>query len=109
MWVKGLVVALVLICSLHSRGQSYILEKYGDKQGLNHSVVYRVFQDSEGFVWAATDNGLNRFEGEDFSSMNNRSELISDYLFGMTELKSGILFSSYNNGLVHYSFRDKTA
>ncbi len=108
MWVKGLVVALVVICSLHSRGQSYILEKYGDKQGLNHSVVYRVFQDSEGFVWAATDNGLNRFEGEDFSSMNNRSELISDYLFGMTELKSGILFSSYNNGLVYYSFRDKT-
>lgn len=108
MWFKGLVVSLLLIWNFQANSQSYILEKYGDKQGLNHSVVYRVFQDSEGFVWAATDNGLNRFEGEDFSSMNNRSELISDYLFGMTEWKSGILFSSYNNGLVHYSFRDKT-
>lgn len=107
MWARRFLVLLLLLSGFHGRTQSYIVEKYGDKQGLNHAVVYRVFQDSQGFVWASTDNGLNRFEGEDFSSMNDRSELISDYLFGMAEWKSGILFSSYNNGLVHYSFRDK--
>ncbi|MGV3612758.1 MAG: sensor histidine kinase [Fluviicola sp.] len=107
MWAKRILVLLLLFSGFHARSQSYIVEKYGDKQGLNHGVVYRVFQDSQGFVWASTDNGLNRFEGEDFSSLNDRSELISDYLFGMAEWKSGILFSSYNNGLVHYSFRDK--
>jgi ligand-binding sensor domain-containing protein len=107
MWANRVLVLLFLFSGFHAGCQSYIVEKYGDKQGLNHAVVYRVFQDSQGFVWASTDNGLNRFEGEDFSSMNDRSELISDYLFGMAEWKSGILFSSYNNGLIHYSFRDK--
>lgn len=108
MWAKTILVLLLLFSVFHTKGQNYIVEKYGDKQGLNHAVVYRVFQDSQGFIWASTDNGLNRFEGEDFSSLNDRSELISDYMFGMTEWKSGILFSSYNNGLVHYSFKDNT-
>lgn len=107
MWGSRILLLLAAFCSFHALSQSYVVEKYSDKQGLNHGVVYRVFQDSQGFVWAATDNGLNRFEGEDFSSMNDRSEFVSDYLFGMAEWKSGILFSSYNNGLVHYSYRDK--
>lgn len=36
------------------------------EDGLPSNTVYDVFQDSRGFVWVATENGLARFNGVDF-------------------------------------------
>ena len=34
-----------------------------DKDGLSESSVYNIFQDSKGFVWITTDNGLDKYDG----------------------------------------------
>ncbi len=39
---------------------------YGVKQGLSHQSVRTVMQDSRGFIWAGTWDGLNRFDGYEF-------------------------------------------
>ena len=31
-----------------------------EKDGLSESTVYDVFQDSRGYMWISTDNGLNK-------------------------------------------------
>lgn len=104
--IPGLIVLLFLAFQL--KGQNIIVEKYSDKQGLNHSVVYRVFQDSQGLIWAATDNGLNRYDGNEFTSINDQSSLVSDYLFGMSETHSKLWFTSYNNGVIEYDPERRT-
>lgn len=111
-WFRGMIVRffgcfIVFFLTLQVKGQGFIVEKYSDKQGLNHSVVYRVFQDSQGFIWAATDNGLNRFDGNEFTSLNSQSSLVSDYVFGMNESENKLLFTSYNNGIIEYSVSDR--
>ncbi len=39
---------------------------YTIKNGLSSSFVNDICQDADGYVWLATDDGLNRFDGEQF-------------------------------------------
>ena len=34
-----------------------------EKDGLSESSVYDIFQDSKGFMWVSTDNGLDKYDG----------------------------------------------
>jgi two-component system sensor histidine kinase ChiS len=36
------------------------------EQGLSHNGVRSIYQDSSGFMWFGTENGLNRYDGYDF-------------------------------------------
>ncbi len=36
------------------------------EQGLSQSVVYNIFQDSVGFIWLCTQDGLNQYDGYKF-------------------------------------------
>lgn len=45
---------------------------FGD--GLSHRNVLKILQDQEGFIWMATINGLNRFDGYEFTTFSSRSE-----------------------------------
>lgn len=39
---------------------------YDFEDGLSHRVVSKIGQDSQGYIWMATINGLNRFDGYEF-------------------------------------------
>ncbi|MGL1891603.1 MAG: response regulator [Spirochaetaceae bacterium] len=41
-------------------------ESYGADEGLSNLVVYDIVQDSKGFIWLGTGNGISRFDGYDF-------------------------------------------
>jgi signal transduction histidine kinase/DNA-binding response OmpR family regulator/streptogramin lyase len=44
----------------------YQLEKLGIDEGLSQGYVGCLWQDSEGFIWIGTKNGLNRYDGYGF-------------------------------------------
>ena len=39
----------------------------GREEGLSQNTVYTIIQDRRGFMWFGTENGLNRFDGYDFT------------------------------------------
>ena len=39
-----------------------------EDDGLSESTVYDVFQDSRGYMWICTDNGLNKYDGYSMKS-----------------------------------------
>ncbi|HGY54972.1 MAG TPA: histidine kinase [Caldithrix abyssi] len=41
------------------------------KEGLSQSTVYAILQDDKGFLWIATQDGLNRYDGYDFLVFNH--------------------------------------
>lgn len=45
-------------------------ESITNKDGLSHNTVRSMMQDSRGFMWISTINGLNRFDGHQYTSMH---------------------------------------
>ncbi len=45
-----------------------IIKRYSIKDGLSQAVVNSIEQDDKGWMWFATDDGLNRFDGYSFTS-----------------------------------------
>ena len=65
-------VGMTLTCgfSLESFAQPIhdkIIKRYSIKDGLSQAVVNSISQDDKGWMWFATDDGLNRFDGYAFT------------------------------------------
>ncbi len=50
-----------------SQRPSLYFEKLTVRNGLSHNKVNCIVQDSRGFIWLGTDDGLNRFDGRQFT------------------------------------------
>jgi signal transduction histidine kinase/ligand-binding sensor domain-containing protein len=57
-WLAG-----ILYLSTAAQAPPPVFHSLGVTEGLSHSSVYSVMQDSEGFIWAGTADGLNRYDG----------------------------------------------
>ncbi|GAB3740453.1 hybrid sensor histidine kinase/response regulator [Spirosoma lituiforme] len=49
-------------------------ERIGSAQGLTQSTVRKIFQDQRGFLWMATRDGLNRYDGHVFQTFRHRHD-----------------------------------
>jgi ligand-binding sensor domain-containing protein len=41
-------------------------KNYTTLEGLSHNIVRKTIMDTEGFIWVATQDGLNKFNGHSF-------------------------------------------
>jgi signal transduction histidine kinase/ligand-binding sensor domain-containing protein len=64
------VVTAALFFSLEGNAQSYSFRHYQVENGLSHNMVFCSAQDSTGFLWFGTKDGLNRFDGYRFKHYN---------------------------------------
>ncbi len=70
------VLLLALLFAQPLPAQDYIakVEHYGVEQGLSHRQANAIFEDSRGFVWIGTPNGLNRFDGYGFRTYTKEKD-----------------------------------
>jgi ligand-binding sensor domain-containing protein len=80
---------LFLICfSAHAQeGRQYSFKHFSVTNGLASNTVGSVLQDREGFMWMATDNGLQRYDGSSFITFrhvkNDPTSIPSNYVRSM--------------------------
>ena len=73
---------------------------YTTTDGLASSTVYNVIQDRNGFVWFATINGLNKFDGNKFNTYRMIDGLNSNSITTIIEDGQGELFiGNHENGI----------
>ncbi len=75
---ETLLIVWVLLIALTSWGQSKpIFKKLDQIDGLSNARVTSIVKEKNGFVWIATKNGLNRYDGYDFKVFNKQNSSIS--------------------------------
>lgn len=111
----SLVLVLVSLYSL-AQNPEPVYQRYSIDDGLPSSMVYHIFQDSKGYIWFATSNGVSRFDGYKFMNFDVQSGLVDNDVFEIYEdykhriwfiPMSGKLCYYENNKIVHYRFNEK--
>lgn len=73
------------------------------EQGLSQSAVYHVLQDRTGYVWLATEDGLNRYDGVAFKvythDPSDPASLPSSFVWALAEDGAGNLWAATTSGL----------
>jgi ligand-binding sensor domain-containing protein len=66
----------VVIIGADSHGQENRMrfEELSIEEGLSQTIVYSIVQDNEGFIWFATEDGLNRYDGYHFAIIRHDPE-----------------------------------
>ncbi|MDP4207378.1 MAG: two-component regulator propeller domain-containing protein [Bacteroidota bacterium] len=68
-----LISAFLFICTALVQGQNDALKfkSFSITDGLSQSTIERIFEDKKGFLWFATSDGLNQFDGYKFTVYKN--------------------------------------
>jgi len=104
----GITRLLVLLPALLAYGCALLAQQAGvemltTREGLSQGFVSHIFQDSEGFIWVATKNGLNRHDGYRFEEFTfdpyDEHTLGHDYLNTITERGEFLILGANKGGL----------
>lgn len=63
-----LLMLVGIICSSGTSMNAQYMRKYDVTSGLSANSIKSIIQDSEGYIWFATSDGLNSFNGNSFKS-----------------------------------------
>lgn len=96
-----LILSTFLLISSETLGRFYV-RSYSDIDGLSMNIGSAIVQDRMGYIWIATQEGLNRFDGVDFKIFTKKDKMINDFINHLLVDKNGILWIASRGGLIKY-------
>lgn len=115
MKIKILHVFLILTFSIFGKNlnaQEYEFSSLMVEDGLSQSVVNCFMQDSYGYLWIGTQNGLNRYDGYSFKkfyhSPTDTTSISDNWIFSVVEDKNQNIWVATKKGLNKFDRKKQT-
>ncbi len=89
--------------------EEFRFERITVRDGLPHSMIFNILQDSEGFMWFGTVNGIAKFDGYEFKQYiksDSSGKKIDAIFIGMEDAQGYIWFGSGFGNLFKYDPRE---
>ncbi|MGH1366236.1 MAG: ligand-binding sensor domain-containing protein [Calditrichia bacterium] len=102
-----LICFLLFAVALNAQQETLRFKKYSIDDGMLQSTVNATLQDSRGFVWFATQVGLNRFDGNTFKAYKNipgdSTSLSNNWIWMISEdSQQRLWIGTFHGGLNQY-------
>ena len=110
--MKTIITLLILLpfIQLYAQEKTALFKNYTVKDGLSQNTVIRTLEDSKGYIWFCTRDGLNRFDGTEFEvyrADGSENSLTSSDVTTITEVENGVLWIGSHKGLTRYDTNTK--
>ena len=80
--MRKIFVLWLLLLPVVSLAQPYSVKQLGIEKGLSNNYVVSIAQDKQGFLWFATEEGLNKFDGTRFITYLKNEDLTRQGITG---------------------------
>ncbi|WP_069659408.1 ligand-binding sensor domain-containing protein [Arcticibacter eurypsychrophilus] len=105
--IRYLLLSLLFLSSITVFAETLNFKNYTVKDGLANSNVYSIFQDRKGFIWIATEGGVNRFDGERFELFTMDNGLSDNEVLEIHQDSKGKIWFLTLNGKLSYYWNGK--
>ncbi|MEM9686046.1 MAG: histidine kinase [Bacteroidota bacterium] len=103
------VLSFLFYAVISAQNPHPAFRQYTVEDGLPSSEVYQIKQDSKGYIWFATGNGVSRFNGYEFENFSMNNGLPDNTVFDIYEDHKGRIWfipiscklSYYYNGKIY--------
>jgi signal transduction histidine kinase/ligand-binding sensor domain-containing protein/CheY-like chemotaxis protein/AraC-like DNA-binding protein len=97
---------------IFSQNTNYSFKHLNKVEGLSNNFVTKVLEDSYGFIWIATSDGLNRWDSRDFKifkyNPNSNNSIAYNFILDIAEDANKNLWIGTNqNGLCRYNLQEQ--
>jgi ligand-binding sensor domain-containing protein len=100
---KALVYIFFLALYFNVYSQSFLFDNYTTKDGLSSDQVYDIYQDSNGYLWFATNRGICRYNGYAFETFDLEDGITDITVFRFFPQKNGKIWcSTFNNRIFYF-------
>ena len=108
--IKITLALVFFFVSVAAQSSFLYFDKINTDNGLSHNKVNAILQDARGFIWIGTEDGLNRYDGNDFlifRSTPGKTDCVSgNIITDLLEDADGVLWiATADGGLSRYDYR----
>ena len=103
-WVGyGAMTMAMWTCAVSLRSERLPIRMYNTTDGLPQDTIWRIFQDSHGYVWFATSSGLSRFDGYAFVNYGVKEGLPGEDVTDAIEAGPGEYWVATTRGICRFA------
>ncbi|MFC4701005.1 two-component regulator propeller domain-containing protein [Glaciecola siphonariae] len=103
----SLICALLLCKFSYASIENVRFERFYVEQGLSQQSVTAIYQDSKGYMWFGTQEGLNRYDGRKFTSFtqsfDDPNAIINSFISSITEDAQGHIWVGSRGGVSRFN------
>jgi len=94
-----ILASLVLVITGPALAERLPFRAYTTSEGLARDFVSCIVQDSRGFIWFCTNEGLSRFDGYSFTNFGKENGLGGQNIYDLMEARDGTIWAATEEGL----------